>query len=267
MIEELRFPSSATVRAPERLVLKGGRSDWIDIPVRYGVFRHAKAGTCLIDTGYSRRVTAGRRSLSLNIYNMLLRPRLTPNCLPDAVRNVDTILITHWHADHISALLDYPEARIIADRKSLDHYLRVGASRLRHGVFAELLPDGLIDRIDDLASRPQKEAPLGLGAGLDVFGDGSVFAIPLPGHMRGHTGYCFARRDRPLLYAADAQWLEQAVMEDRLPGAPASWVLDNEAANQDTARRIRAFAESGGDVVYCHDPVVPPCLDREALPE
>ncbi|WP_171036263.1 MBL fold metallo-hydrolase [Maricaulis alexandrii] len=257
MIRDLQFPNSAWVRAPERFVLRDGRLGLMSIPVRYGTFTHPEAGHCLIDTGYTRRVTKGRRSLPLNIYNAVLRPRLTRHALPDAKPLVDTIILTHLHADHVAGLKDYPQARIITDRAALMHFLEPGASRLRHGVFRELLPEDIIDRVTDFSEFAAIECPYGLGPGRDLLGDGSVVALPLPGHMRGHTGICFPDETRPLLYAVDAQWLHRAVMENRLPGAPARWILDDVEACQRSADRIRQFCEAGGRVVYCHDPASP----------
>ena len=262
MIRDLQFPNSATVRAPECFVLKQGRMGLMDIPVRYGRFHHPRAGRCLIDTGYTRRVTTGPRSVPLRLYNAVLRPRLTRHCLPDAEPTVDTIILTHLHADHISGLKDYPDARILADRTALLHFLDKTSAPLRHGMFRELLPEDLLERVTDFAATSLAPAPLGLGEGRDLFGDGSVLAIPLPGHMRGHTGLCFPDADRPLLYAADAQWLHRAVMENRLPGAPARWFLDNACDCQTSADRIRTFAAAGGQVIYCHDPDLPKALRR-----
>ena len=255
MIRELRFPNSAIVRVPERLVLRGGRWTQIDLAVRYGLFTHDKAGSCLIDTGYSARVTRGARSLPLTLYAAILRPRLTAATLPDRAVPISTILLTHLHADHVSALRDYPDARLIGDLGALDHFLQAGAyGRTRHGVFRELLPDDLRARLIPLESLPQVDAPFGLGAARDVFGDGEVLAVPLPGHMKGHTGYLFARQLPPVLYAGDADWLAQAIREHRSPGAPARWILDDEDSARNTAARLNAFANAGGRIVLCHDP-------------
>ncbi len=257
MITGLEFPNSASVRVPERLVLKGGRWEQVDLAVRYGRFVHAQAGACLIDTGYSRRVTAGRRSLPLTLYSAILQPRLTESVLPDASPTATTILLTHLHADHVSALRDYPQARLIADAESVSHFLSAGAfGRTRHGVFRELLPDDLAARIVPLESLPVVEAPFGLGPARDVFGDGEVLAVPLPGHMRGHTGFLFAKLPVPVLYAGDADWLAKAIRERRSPGAPARWILDDPEAGEATARRLNAFEAAGGKVVLCHDPEV-----------
>lgn len=250
------FPNSAIVRVPERVVLRGGRWRTIDLTVRYGMFDHPERGRCLVDTGYSARVTTGARSLALCAYAAAIRPRLQSASLPAHAPNVTTILLTHLHADHVSALRDYPEAAIVADGKALDHFLDAGwFGQVHRGVFTELLPTDLRARLIRVDSLAIVEAPLGLGSAHDVFGDGEVLAVPLPGHMLGHVGYLWPKLERPLLYAGDAQWLRQAVMEDRTPGPPARWIMHDMAAARETNRRIAAFARAGGEVVYCHDPV------------
>lgn len=255
MITNLTFPDSAGVCVPEILVLKSGSWRVIRLAVRYGRFTHAVEGPCLIDTGYSRRVTTGHRSLPLSVYAAILRPRLTPEALPDAFPDARTILLTHLHADHVSALRDYPAARIIADAGAAHRFLEASAfSRTRHGVFRELLPPDFLQRLTPLESLRAIEAPYGLGPARDVFGDGSVLAVPLPGHMRGHTGFLFPQMDPPVLYAGDAGWLARAIREGRPPGPPTRWILDNAQADAETAARLNAFAEAGGRVVLCHDP-------------
>jgi len=250
------FPNSATVRVPERVVLRGGGWRSIDLAVRYGMFDHPTRGRCLVDTGYSTRVTTGARSLALCAYAAAIRPRLQGAALPAHAPKATTILVTHFHADHISALLDYPEAAIVADGDALDHFLAAGwFGQVRCGVFTELLPADLHARLIRIERLAVVEAPLGLGPARDVFGDGQVLAVPLAGHMLGHVGYLWPKLERPLLYAADAQWLRRAVMEDRQPGPPARWIMHDVEAARTTNRRIAAFARAGGEVVYCHEPI------------
>ena len=249
-----RFLNSAFVRTLERLVLSGGGWRTIDLPVRYGLFDHPRVGRCMIDTGYTQRVVSGKRSLPLRIYASVLRPRLQSEALAHD-QPIASILLTHLHADHVAALLDHPQARIYANGAGIDHFLNASAlSQIRHGVFRELLPDDLAARVARFEDCPVAEAPLGLGEAHDVFGDGAVLAVPLPGHMRGHTGFVWPKLDPPLLYAADAQWLRRAVMEDRAPGPPARWIMDDRDQDLATRQRIASFARAGGEVVYCHDP-------------
>lgn len=245
---------SAIIHAPEALLLKNGRWQDCAVPVRHLSFTHPRLGRCLVDTGYTSRLTRGPRSLPLRIYSALLRPRLQDPGTPDAV---DTILVTHLHADHVCGLKDFPNAQIYAAGSGLAAYAeKRGPHQLRHGVFAELLPDDLSARAIRFETLPQVQAPFGLGPAADICGDGSVLAVPLPGHMRGHTGILWPNRTRPLLYAADAEWLAAAVMQERTPGFPAALVPDDPAAAVTTRARLRAFAAAGGEVWYCHDPAL-----------
>lgn len=249
------FPNSAIVRAPERFVLAGGRWRWIDIPVRYGVFDHPVGGRCLVDTGYSQRTLAGRRSLALRAYAAVLRPKLTDLALPQAEEKIDTILLTHLHADHISALKDYPDAKIYANGEAVRHFMDGSrAGGVRHGFFKEMMPDDFATRFTSFESQAQVEGPLEIGPCADIFGDGSVLAPPLFGHMKGHTGIIWTAGERPLLYAADAEWLREAVIADRSPGPPARFILDSVAEAGESAARIKRFIDLGGEVVFCHDP-------------
>lgn len=253
------FPNSALVRAPKRFVLKGAPWESVELPVRYGVFDHADAGRCLIDTGYSARVLSGPRSLPLRVYASVLNPKLTDHALPMAEPEATCVLLTHLHADHVSALKDYREARLVGHRGAVKHFLTASAfSRTRHGCFNELLPGDLLARLEPVEALLQVQAPLWDGTGGDVFGDGSVLAIDLPGHMLGHTGYLFTESDPPILYAGDAQWFWTAIEDDRAPGFPGSLVAHDHRAARDTAKRLKAFHARGGKVVLCHDPEMDP---------
>ena len=257
------FPNSALVRAPEWLLLRGGRKQSISLKVRYGIVRHPVAGLILIDTGYGPRVTQGPRNLPLRIYSRLLAPSLIDDGQPETalrrmgatVADVRAIVVTHFHADHVAGLHLFPQARIYAHRGVLEAILARGTWRnLRHGVFAELLPPSLAERTVDIAALPRREASLELGMGADLLGDGSLLAVDLPGHAEGHFGVCFARLPVPLLSAVDVQWLAAALPNARRPGFPANLIADDRQALAESAGRVAAFRANGGDVLLCHDP-------------
>ncbi|WP_313529370.1 MBL fold metallo-hydrolase [Shinella sp.] len=257
------FANSAFVTAPERLFLRGGAWRRVPLKVRYGFFRHPTAGPVMIDTGYGPRVTEGPRSLALRLYNAILGPNLAAEGQPEPVLRrlglksdeVGTIIVTHFHADHVASLNLFPKARIIAKADLLRKILKQPARKnLRHGIFRDLLPADFASRVEDVDGVAVREAPLGLGRGRDLFGDGSVLAIDLPGHAEGHFGLCFAGLPVPLLYAVDVQWCTEALEEDRRPGFPASLIADNPQALAESTRRVLAFRQAGGEVLLCHDP-------------
>lgn len=259
------FFNSAFVRVPERLVLKGGAWRGVDLRVRYGLAEHPVAGPGLIDLGYGPEVTvAPGRSWLLRLYAMLTRPKLVPEGQPRAVlsaqgiapKDINWILLTHFHADHVAALPQFPNARIYCRKTAYDAMRARGAlGNLHQGVFAELIPD-IANRIVDLAALDH--VPTALGAGVDLFGDGSLLTIDLPGHAEGHVGALFPALDPPLLYAVDAQWMAAALEPGRIPGFPASLVPHDLRAMRDTAARVAAFRDAAGAVLLCHEPGLSP---------
>jgi glyoxylase-like metal-dependent hydrolase (beta-lactamase superfamily II) len=262
------FVNSAFVDVPERLVLRGGSWRRISLRVRYGVFLHPRLGPVLIDLGYGPRATQGAgRSLALRLYGAALAPRLTSDGAPDlalarlgfTTDDVRVAALTHLHADHVARIDQFARARVLARRSATESTLaRSAFGRVRRGVFRELLPPDLDARIDDVDAAPLAPAPLGLPAGRDLLGDGSLLAIDLPGHADGHFGVCFPHETPPLLYAVDAQWTMRALMEDRAPGFPARAFAESGADWAASAAIARAFARAGGEVALCHEPALGP---------
>ncbi|RRI05952.1 MBL fold metallo-hydrolase [Mesorhizobium tamadayense] len=258
------FANSAWVSAAERLILRGGGWQIVRLRVRYGLFFHPTAGPSLVDTGYTPEALSGeRRGRMLRLYGALLKPELNAaeqvlpvlshfGLSPDDVR---TVIVTHFHADHISGLSLFRNARFIASDAA---WARVKARRprqnLQHGVFTELFPADFEARLDGLSSKPPIAARDGNPGGADLFGDGSVIAVDLPGHADGQFGLLFTGLDRKLLYAVDAQWLLAALTQNRTPGFPATLIAEDAAAIEPTSEMLRRFLTAGGEVMLCHNP-------------
>jgi len=262
---KVTFFNSAWVSVFERFVLARGRWKRSRLRVRYGVIEHPEAGLVLIDTGYGPSVTTGRlRSRGLKLYNHLFGPRLDPNGalyqvltrLGHSEDDVRVVIVTHFHPDHICELKRFPNARIVAHKDAYDALMLWSwGKRLRHGIFTEFLPSDLSSRLTDVSQLSRMEGPLKLGECYDVFGDGMVLAVDLPGHAIGHFGVCFAHCDPPLLYAVDVQWVIPAIIENRRPGLPGSLVATAPNATQSSScEKVRKFHEAGGTVLLCHDP-------------
>ncbi len=262
-----RFFTSSILRVPERLLLKGGVWRRVPLRVRIGYFHHPVLGHTLIDTGYGAALTrpTKRQSLLLRLYRALLRPDTLTDWpiaaglgrLGLRTGDIQTVLLSHLHADHISGLAEVPQARVLCSRQAWEAMQgQSPVANAKEGVFAELLPQDLPSRLSFFEDAPVGPAPLGLGQAHDIVGDGSVLIVDLPGHLTGHVGLCFAKLPTPLLYATDAQWLLPAILQDRCPGPPAKLIFHNWTAAMQSVGRIRAFADAGGDVMLCHDPQV-----------
>lgn len=260
------FANSAWVPVRRGLVQRGGGFAKLRLKVRYGVFRHPEAGPVLIDTGYSYAVTEGsERSLALKLYARALQ--ITPDAQPvdflarQGLRPADikTVIVTHYHADHVSGLGLFPKARVIGHGGALRSIRAAGAvTNLRHGVFSELLPEDLESRLTEVESLPLRE---GAPSGRDLFGDGSVLAVSLPGHAEGHFGLWFAAER--LLYAVDTEWVRPALLPGGRPRVTAALVASDVAAAADSRRFVREAEARGAKIVLCHDPETTPFDERE----
>ncbi|MDX8439900.1 MBL fold metallo-hydrolase [Mesorhizobium australafricanum] len=265
---KLVFANSAWMSAAERLILRGGGWQSVKLRVRYGLIFHPAAGPALIDTGYTPEALSGeRRGRMLRLYGALLKPQLNAaeqvlavlrrfGLAPDDIR---TVIVTHFHADHISGLSLFRNARFIASDGAWARVkARTAGQNLRHGIFTELFPTDFEARLDGLSDKRYVQASEGVPGGADLFGDGSVIAVDLPGHADGQFGLLFSGLDRPLLYAVDVQWLLTALTQNRTPGFPATLIAEDAAAIEPASAMLRRFLASGGEVMLCHDPAPTP---------
>lgn len=113
--------------------------------------------------------------------------------------DIDFALPTHLHWDHVSGLLDMPDlaVRLHAPERA---WMMDGATAPVGGVRPSL--EGR--EIDEFVL----DGPpvLTFTRSHDVFGDGSVTLVDLPGHTPGSVGVLLATARGPVLLAGDAAW-------------------------------------------------------------
>ena len=257
------FANSAWFGAREDQVLNGGARRHLRLPVRYGLMIHPTAGPVMIDAGYTSRAAEGRnRGLLLRLYHTTMGPEVIADGQPEPVLaqfsltpdDVRYVVVTHFHADHVAGLSLFPNARFLVSDAAWAAVRSGWWTNFRTAVFRDLIPVDFEDRMVPLSSLAGIEAGSGLGTATDLFGDGTLLAVDLPGHAPGHIGLLMPELETPLLYAVDVQWLLQAIVEERYPGYPARLVSHNWNQQLESCRKVRNFIESGGEVALCHDP-------------
>ncbi|MFS4438935.1 MBL fold metallo-hydrolase [Paracoccaceae bacterium GXU_MW_L88] len=259
------FATSATMTVKANRLLRG-QGGTLRLPVRYAFFTHPESGPCLIDTGYSAALFRPGNSFATKAYARLFKPTLTPegqidaflsrqNLTPGAIKRV---FLSHLHADHICGLDQLPSAQIIGPKNTCDTLsTKPLLARVHHGFFADLMPTHARETMQDFSDFPRRTAQ-GL-EGYDLFGDGSLLAIPLGGHALGHHSFLFT--EARLLYAVDVTWLHALLPADAKVPFPACLIAADRAAERRSREIVAQFQADGGSVVLCHDPAGTPWDD------
>lgn len=252
---------------PECVAMRGGRWASLRFPALCGVIEHPEHGVVLFDTGYSQHFLAATDSFPERAYRWITPVTLAPEetLVAQLARrgiaagDVRHVIISHYHGDHVAGLKDFPQARYWstrADHDAMRQRSRLG--NLLHGCLPALLPADFAARLafaDDVKrmALPREFQPF--DSGFDLFGDGSVAAVPLPGHSAGQMGIAFRRGDgRPVFLVADACWTTKGLVENRLPTWIASRVFDNQPAYRATFGKLRELAaqDTGVAIVPSH---------------
>jgi glyoxylase-like metal-dependent hydrolase (beta-lactamase superfamily II) len=96
-----------------------------------------------------------------------------------------------------------------------------------------------------------------IGGGLDVFGDGSVEAVSLPGHSVGHVGYRFhLTNGRTIFFVGDVAFTISQITESRDFGIfPRVAAADTDLARATLSRLREWWRREGRDqILICsHD--------------
>ncbi len=236
--------SDGWTAAPAGAVLHG--ESWREKIRFYAVaflLRHPEAGPVLVDTGYSSRFFSETKHFPNRLYRMITPVTLTdPEGIAGQLRQhgvapeeVQHVVITHFHADHIGGLKDFPNALFHCSPAAWDSVKRTkGLDAVRHAFLPGLLPFDIAGRL-----RWVEE-------GTDLFGDGAITVLELPGHAAGQIGLRFTASDgTPVLLASDACWHSQAYRENSMPH-PVTRLLNDWGPYRKTLQRLHEL--------HCHEP-------------
>lgn len=139
---------------------------------------------------------------------------------PAAVRDV---LLTHSHWDHTGGIRDLPNARIRMSKAELEFFAPL-TRYIDHGAMPHLLTPAL-HRVRTFEL--EGPAVLRFESSHDLFGDGAIVAVPLPGHTPGSVGYLVrGRGGKRWLLSGDATWTVRGI---ELPAHKLASVIDADA--------------------------------------
>ena len=215
------------------------RNETIELPVNCILLRHPQ-GNVLFDTGCHpdvvndaegrwgplARVMIPLMSAEDNVVSGLRAVGLSPD-------DIDVVVCSHLHPDHCGCNQFFTKARILVRAEEL------AAARSADALGAGYLP-------------VEWDHPLNYQAvtdDLDLFGDGAIRLVHLPGHTPGTMGAVVTlKHSGRFLLAADAVSIRASLDGDIIPKN--TW---NRDLCRDSFAKIRAIEADGATVICGHD--------------
>jgi glyoxylase-like metal-dependent hydrolase (beta-lactamase superfamily II) len=166
------------------------------------------------------------------------------------------IVISHFHADHIAGLKDFPGVRFVCAREGWESIRQLtGLKALRKAFLPDLIPSDITERLvfDDQLDRvplPRELGPFTHGHALDSSGE--IFLVSLPGHAAGQLG-AFVRTEHGwTLLASDAAWAPENYTELRGPSELSFLIQHNRSSYYQTLRKLQHLHRGGIDIRLTH---------------
>ncbi|MBG9986877.1 MBL fold metallo-hydrolase [Facklamia sp. DSM 111018] len=252
---------------PEKTLIKGGSPNSLYFPASSYLIEHTEMGSLLVDTGYGeaayqvmRQRQAGRLPMSqflLNIYDRLLpiqpyEEDLATSLVKRGYRaeQVNHLLITHAHLDHIGCLVNFPQARLWMSRSTYRHLWS----------FRKYLPQygraflGDLEQDIHLIDFNERLWIDGVDTGIDAYRlADDLIALDLSGHAEEMTGlYLPSLR---LCLAIDAGWRKAYLSPEMLDrftwiARRVQWSWPHYRA---TCEKLSGLMQLGITVDICHE--------------
>jgi len=236
-------PLSGLLNLKSPAAVKAGLKDRDEpIQVYTHLLHHPQRGNFLVDTGVSKKLVddPGKAGLAwlvtkvMPIKAMQLK-KDTLEIIKGINGKLSGVFFTHLHLDHISGIPDIPN----------EVPLYIGANEATEKYFLNIFVQGSNDRL--LANKQplqewnfQPDPQHKFEGIVDIFEDGSVFALSVPGHTPGSVAYLIRTTKGPVLLTGDTshtRWGWENTVE------PGDYTQDGER-NLASLKKLKALVAS-----------------------
>ncbi|MEI8390432.1 MAG: MBL fold metallo-hydrolase [bacterium] len=257
---KVNFFSAGYCTHPEKIVIKGGSSKPVKFYATFVLIEHPEKGLILFDTGYSERFYTETKNFPFNIY-----AKITPVYFKEensAVfqlkqlginpNDIKLIILSHFHADHIGGVKDFPNAEFLCFKSAYEEIKgKKTLAAMKKGFLPGLLPGDFESRLkfaDSLNKINISEEYSPFETGFDVFGDRSLIAVDVSGHSEGQLGLFISTGENTYFLVADACWLSKSYKEFILPHPIADIAFSCKKEYLNTLKKLHELSKKRPDI-------------------
>jgi len=267
--------------ALEKHAIRNGKQRQIIFHALWAFIQHPSEGYILFDTGYTRRFFDATRTYPNKIYAKITKVSVekedeiifqlkNKGITPEEIKH---IIISHFHADHVGGLKDFPNAKIHCSKKAYAHTIKLSAfTSFSKGVLKDLLPLDLKERVSFIEETALRKKADIFAYKYDLFGDDSIHIYDLPGHAAGQVGALIETNVSKYFLIADACWLKESYRELVLPHPIVRLFFHSWKEFKSSLKKIHRFHKKKPEVIivpsHCKvstDLLVNPKLDLDEI--
>ena len=224
----------------------------LEVPVLAHWIHHEKLGDYLIDTGLDNSYYTDPHG---NMKGLLAKLFIKAKIFVDEYKQtknqnighyieeneikLNGVFFTHLHCDHIAGTRELP--------KNIQYVVSKGEKY--HDYKPLFYGDYLkgVETLYEIDFKDAEDMPI-LGKCVDIFGDGSLWAVSTPGHTKGHISFLINAKKGPILIAGDVCFIKSSFEN----GVGPSSYTEDVKINQESFDKILEFKKIYPQIeVFC----------------
>lgn len=250
-------------KADLKFALHKSKSEIINFCATVGLIIHPTKGLILFDTGYTTDFYKATKKFPNKIYAKTtevfiekqeeISAQLTQ--FNFTKEDVNYIIISHFHADHICGLNQFTNATFICNSVAYDDIKnRKGFFAVKKAFLPELLPKDFEKRTQFIDFKNATLTDEYLGKTIDIFGDNSIKICDLPGHAKGQIGALINAKEQEIFLVADAAWLKPNYQKLHLPSPMIKIFIDSWTDYKSSIFKIHNYHTNNPKtkIIPCH---------------
>ncbi len=203
-------------------------------------------GNILFDTGYSSHFFNATQNFPDRFYRWATpvtfdedeSAKSILNQIGIKVEDINYIIISHFHCDHIAGLLDFPFSKFICSKKAFSELKELSNFKaVKSGILKKLLPSDFEKRVlfvEDISTKIVDKSGLIF---YELINFKALKLVLLPGHANEMLGFLINNQ----LFATDASWSLETFKKEILPNKIVKLFFNSWQDYIETQVKLRAF--------------------------